>query len=148
MKKRLLVIGPDHSSKKELVKELEGNQQLQFNSSIIYYNECILVPESYLRSPGMKKHIISIQQNAYGVLMVLHSERKSRMYPPNFAKSFRVPTIGVVIGQKDKDREHLLDCQQELMEAKVDVIYELDLNIQKELQYLLHRLEKVKEGNQ
>lgn len=148
MNKRLLVIGSDHGKAKELVKMLEDNQELSFISSIVYYSHCIFVPEAYLRNPNMKKHIISLQQNAYGVLMLLHAERQSRIYSPNFAKSFRIPTIGVIMGQEDEREEHRLDCQKELREAKVNMVVELACLDAKNFQYLLQQLGKIKEGNQ
>lgn len=143
MKKRLLVIGPDHTSKKELVKVLEDHRELLFMSSIVYYRHCIFVPEAYLRSPSMRKHLISLQQNAYCALMLLHSSREARIYSPNFAKSFRVPTIGVIMKQQDSQQEQLLDCQKELAEAKVDVIVELDCHHPEDLQDLLQQVGKI-----
>lgn len=148
MKKRILVIGPEGSGQRELICLLEGNQQLKFAPSLIYYDETILVPSSYLRGSGMKKHIIALQQNAYCVLMLLSSQRPFRIYSPNFAKAFRIPAIGLIVHHREVNPTLIMGCQEELAEAKVDFIYECNINSLGQCHDFLNKISVIKEGNQ
>ncbi|OJG91759.1 hypothetical protein RV15_GL000426 [Enterococcus silesiacus] len=71
-------------------------------ANIMYTNDTILVPSSYLESPWMHKHIISMQQKASKVLFLVPYPNRKRSYPPNFAHVFQVPVIGVVISEIEK----------------------------------------------
>lgn len=144
MKKRILVMGPEGSGKKELIRMLENHKENRLISSIVYSNETIYVPGSYLRSSGMKKHIIAIQQNAYCVLMLLHSHRDYRVYSPNFAQVFRIPRFGVVVHHGQESVINTADCIEELTEAGVDKIFEINLGIEGGSCWLCHQLKMLK----
>ncbi|HEM3177761.1 TPA: EutP/PduV family microcompartment system protein [Streptococcus suis] len=148
MKKRILVIGPEGSGKKELVRILENHKENRLISSIVYSNETIFVPGSYLRSSGMKKHIIATQQNAYCILMLLPSDRECRVYSPNFAQAFRMPRFGIVTYRNHPFGKYTDDCREELTEAGVDEIFEINIEVEGEFHQLCQKLKIVKEGNQ
>jgi ethanolamine utilization protein EutP len=126
MKKRILIIGPENSDNQQLVNLIEDSSRQQTMNNIVYYDETIYVPSSYLRSPWMLKHIISTQQKAYCLLMLLNTQRQFRVYPPNYAKAFRIPSIGLISKDGAENEEKIESCRKELLEAKVDKIYELD----------------------
>lgn len=140
MKKRILVISPEEEDKLTLVALIEGENKIKQVNSIVYYNQTIVVPSTYLRSPWMTNHIIAMQQNASCVMMLLPSNREFKMYSPNFANAFQVPTIGVVI-QKDKEsNEKVEDCIKELKEANLDNIVCIELNANEVYENLLKKI--------
>lgn len=97
MKKKLLLIGPKNSGKTTLANYLEGNQEKATKKAhIVYKKETIDTPSTYLESPWMRQHLISLQQSAYLGLFLLPLSTKKRSYPPGFSQVFRIPLIGVV----------------------------------------------------
>ncbi|HFU4060101.1 TPA: EutP/PduV family microcompartment system protein [Streptococcus suis] len=147
MKKRILIIGSEDQKKLELMRLLENNRECRSIQSIQYGCETISVPGSYLRSSGMKKHIIAIQQNAYCVLMLLDSSRNYKIYSPNFAHSFRIPTIGVIIKCSEQSVDNTLECRKELQEAGVHDIVEWQEGVFDGDIQILNKIVQIKEGN-
>ncbi len=56
-----MVVGPEDSGKREIIQFLEGRREIKLIESIVYGSRTIYVPDSYLRSPGMKN--ILLQRN-------------------------------------------------------------------------------------
>lgn len=63
---RILLVGPRESGKLKIANYLEKTnaQPLKKVANIMYYRRTILVPDSYLESPWMHKHVIALQQTA------------------------------------------------------------------------------------
>lgn len=148
MKKRILVIGPEDYGKRKLVAMIEDSHTLKQVNSIVYHDQTIDVPSSYLRSPWMTSHIIACQQNAYCVLMLLNENREFRVYSPNFARAFRVPSIGLILRSEANDLAQLEDCHRELEEASLDEIYDITIDSQDDCQILFDKIKLLKEGKQ
>lgn len=147
MKKRIMVIGPDDREKAKVIQLIEGKENIPRVSSIVYLDETIQIPSSYLRGSGMMKHIISIQQNADAILMILSAERVFPVYSPNFAKAFRIPSVGIILTQEDRNQmTGIIQCRREFKEAKVEIIQELNLENDFQSQQFLHTINLIKEG--
>ncbi|AGM98037.1 EutP/PduV family microcompartment system protein [Streptococcus iniae] len=148
MKKRILVIGPEDDEKRKLLAMIEKSHSLKQVNSIVYHDHTIDVPSSYLRSPWMTRHIIACQQNAYCVLMLLNENREFRVYSPNFARAFRVPSIGLILRSEANDLAQREDCHRELEEASLDEIYEIVIDAQEDCQRLVDKIKLLREGKQ
>ena len=140
MRKRLLLIGPSDEENIKLLYFLENNTSLHIRPSIMYYDKMILFPSTYLRSPWMKKHLIAMQQNANCVLMLASCKSQRGIYSPNFAKAFRVPSIGVILYDETQLEERVSDCKMELINAGVDEIVELNLKNSVECNRFLQKI--------
>nr|WP_223354443.1 EutP/PduV family microcompartment system protein [Streptococcus gordonii] len=147
MKKRILLMGPDDEENKKILCFLENKETLTFRPSVMYYDETILIPSSYLRSPGMKKHIIAIQQNADCVLMLNSAKVPGNSYSPNFANAFRIPTLGVVLIEGVAEGNRLSNGSLELERASVDDLIVLDLKNNVQCQEFLQKIKLSKEGS-
>ncbi len=92
-----MVIGPTGCGKTALVNALNENDgPLKKTQNMIYGKNTIDVPGSYLENPNMYKHLIAAAQDASHILILADSTRRADVYPPGFAKAFRVPVIGIV----------------------------------------------------
>lgn len=147
MKKRIMVIGPIDRDKEAIVTLIEGKKQQSPVGSMTYLDKSIRVPSSYLRAPGMMKHIIATQQNASAVIMVLSEQRSFPVYPPNFAKAFRIPTFGLILRRSTAPNDLAVrQAWQELEEAKLGHIQLLDLDDAQQCQEFLHTISLIEEG--
>ncbi|MCU5753092.1 hypothetical protein OBG91_05170 [Lactococcus lactis] len=129
-----MIIGPENSENSKLVGLLENTAARYQNiGNIVYRDETIQVPSSYMRSPFMIKHLITTQQKAFCILMLLNAkyEYKYRVYSSNIAKAFRVSRIGVIsVDTKNENQnvKNITKCEEELINAGVDEIYFLDID--------------------
>ncbi|KHD45965.1 EutP/PduV family microcompartment system protein [Streptococcus hongkongensis] len=140
MKKRILVICPEDTDKLKFVEVIEGKKEIKRVDAIVYYDQTIVVPSSYLRSPWMTNHIIAMQQNASCIMMLLPSDCEFRVYSPNFAKAFRIPAIGIVI-QKEKDSlQKIENCHKELKEAGLNEVFCIKLTTNEDYKNLLEKI--------
>lgn len=96
MKRRIMIIGPNHSGKQQIAQYLDHQVAKRMSACLFYGPNTLTVPGAYLESPWMQSHIIAAQQDADCILMLSALTRKRRHYPPNFAHAFRVPIIGVI----------------------------------------------------
>ena len=118
-KKRVMVVGPTNSGKAALVNELNDNEgTIRRTQDIIYGKNTINIPGPYIESPWMRKHIITISQDASHVLFLVDQSRCINVYPPGFAKIFRCPVIGVITNA-DLMRENENMCIKQLKSTKV-----------------------------
>lgn len=97
MKKRTLIIGQKNSGKTTLAHELDHSVcPITKKANLVYGPTTIDVPAPYLESPWMHKHIIALQQKANEVFMLLPLNCQRLVYPPGFAKVFRIPVFGII----------------------------------------------------
>lgn len=96
-KKRIMVIGPSRCGKTTLVNELNNyHGELRRTQDMIYGENTIDVPGSYIENSWMYKHIIAAAQDASHVLILVDQSKCTDVYSHGFAKSFRCPVIGVI----------------------------------------------------
>lgn len=93
--KWIMLIGPEKCGKTTLASYLEG-EKVRRIPVMIYRKVTLDTPGAYLECPWMLDHLIAAAQDASCVVMAADAAGKKRSYPPGFAKSFRVPVVGVV----------------------------------------------------
>lgn len=139
MKKRIMIIGPKNSGKNELMSHIEKKELRIWSDNLIFKDKSFLIPSSYISSPWMYKHILSLQQQANLVIMMLGEGKKKNTYPPNFAYLFHMPVIGVIT-RSDKESEHsdslIKACQNELEETGAFRQFIIDFQYQDSLSAL------------
>ncbi len=113
-----MIIGHGKSGKTTLAAYLEGKESLRPVPSIIYRSNTLDTPGSYLESPWMHNHLIAAAQDASCIVMMADAAGTRKIYPPNFAKAFRVPVIGVV-SRCDLPAANPFFAEQELIQAGV-----------------------------
>lgn len=114
-----MVIGPTNSGKTTLVNVLNDYYgPLRKTQDIIYGNNTIDVPGSYIENTWMYKHIIASAQDASHVLILVNQSRCISVYSPGFAKVFRCPVIGVIT-KIDLKAENEELCLQQLKQIGV-----------------------------
>ncbi len=105
-KKRFMVVGPNNSGKARLVNKLNDDEgKIKSSQDIIYGKNTIYIPGSYIESPWMHKHIITMAQDASHILILVDQSKTRKIYPPGFAKSFTCPVIGL-ISRADEKKEN------------------------------------------
>ena len=96
-RKRIMVIGPTGCGKTSLVNALNKYEgPLRRTQNLIYGENTIDVPGSYIENAWMYKHLISAAQDASHVLILVDPTDAGDVYSPGFAKTFRCPVIGVI----------------------------------------------------
>ncbi|MGG5373193.1 EutP/PduV family microcompartment system protein [Enterococcus sp. AZ196] len=124
-------MGPRNSGKMKLANYLEGTTAapLKKVASIVYHKRTIIVPDSYLESPWMHKHVIALQQSASCGFFLQPVTARYRSYPPNFAKAFRIPLYGIVTFEKTYTQEALQQAREQLLACGLEKIdWTLDLD--------------------
>ncbi|SHJ23639.1 ethanolamine utilization protein EutP [Clostridium cavendishii DSM 21758] len=122
-KKRIMVIGPSRSGKTTLVNALNNyNGELRRTQDMIYGENTIDVPGSYIENSWMYKHVIAAAQDASHVLMLIDQSRCTEIYSPGFAKSFRCPVIGVIT-KSDLMPENREKCIKQLKKIGISEPY-------------------------
>ncbi len=91
-----MIIGPGKSGKTALAACLEDSSDIRRVQNMVYRKVTLDTPGAYLESPWMHKHLIAAAQDASCVVMTVDANGKREVYPPGFAKAFRVPVIGVI----------------------------------------------------
>ena len=92
-----MIIGPGKSGKTALAAFLEGGRpDIRRVQNMVYRKNTLDTPGAYLESPWMHHHLIAAAQDASCVVMTVDAAGKRWVYPPGFAKAFRVTVIGVV----------------------------------------------------
>lgn len=118
-----MLIGPSGSGKTTLAAALNGQTgPVKRTQNMIYGEKTLDVPGVYLECPWMHKHIIAAAQDASHVLMLVPHSCGRLCYPPGFANAFRVPVIGVIIGNRaEKEKEEF--CIRQLEQTGVPIPY-------------------------
>ncbi|RYD04923.1 hypothetical protein N752_12105 [Desulforamulus aquiferis] len=92
-----MIVGPTQSGKSTLANILnDTNRPLKKTQDVIYGQNTIDTPGSYIENPSMYRYLIATAQTAYLVLMLVDQARPIEVYPPGFAKTFTCPVIGVI----------------------------------------------------
>lgn len=109
-----MIMGGRRSGKTTLAEWLNGtvNPGRQI-PNIRYGEETIDIPAAYIECPWMHCHLISSASDAYCILLLVDQSQKAVLYPPGFAKSFRVPVLGVIT-KSDQNPEQRAGCRQQL----------------------------------
>ena len=122
-KKRIMVIGPTNCGKTTLVNALNDyNGPLRKTQDIIYGENTIDVPGSYVENTWMYKHLIAIAQDASHILILVDQSKCVDVYSPGFAKAFRCPVIGVIT-KVDLMAENEELCIQQLKKIGISEPY-------------------------
>lgn len=141
-KKRIMVIGADNSGKTTLINFLNDYKgPLRKTQDIIYGKNTIDIPGSYIESPWMHKHIITVSQDASCVLFLIDQSNPKKVYPPGFAKVFKCPVIGV-ISKVDLMKKNWSKSNKYLEEAGVvkpyyAISFENEIGIEDLKEYLI-----------
>lgn len=123
IRKKIMVIGPRNCGKTTLANFLnDENKELRKSQDIIYGNNTIDVPSSFIESPWMHKHLITISQQASCILLLVDQKNPINVYPPNFSKVFRCPVIGI-INKVDLIKENEIMCIKELQQTGINKPY-------------------------
>jgi ethanolamine utilization protein EutP len=121
--KKIMVIGPKNCGKTTLVNALHGyDGPLRKTQDVIYGKYAIDVPATFVESPWMHKHLITISQQASHLLILVDQSRCINVYPPNFAKVFRCPVIGT-ISKADLNPENEERCIRQLKDTGINKPY-------------------------
>ncbi|WP_303753398.1 EutP/PduV family microcompartment system protein [Enterococcus sp. S86.2] len=143
---RTLLIGPKNSGKMTVASLIEGSEKpLKKVANIVYYKKTIIVPDSYLESPWMHKHLIALQQSAFCGIFLQPLGAKKRSYPPNFAKVFRIPIHGVLTYQKQYTKSNLENASQQLFDCginQIDLLFDLTKDNYDQIEKLIGRGEE------
>lgn len=96
-KKRIMLIGISKSGKTSLIKALYEESRIEKPTlDVIYGRKTIDVPGAFIENPSMYKHIITLAQDAWCILLVLDQSNCPEVYSPGFAKMFVCPVLGVI----------------------------------------------------
>ncbi|MBP2641343.1 MAG: hypothetical protein H6Q66_2294 [Firmicutes bacterium] len=97
MKKRIMIVGSTQSGKTTLANALNHcSRALKKTQDVIYGDNAIDTPGAYIENAAMYKYLIATAQTASHVLILVDQSRPQEIYPPNFAKIFTCPVLGVV----------------------------------------------------
>lgn len=92
-----MIIGGKQSGKSTVANWLnDENKPLKKRQDAIYGAITIDIPAAYLENTCMYKYIFSLSQTAAIVLFLANGKDERSVYPPNFAKTFSCPVVGLV----------------------------------------------------
>ncbi|MGX6970024.1 EutP/PduV family microcompartment system protein [Vagococcus bubulae] len=143
MKKRVLIIGPKQSGKREIAQYIEQSQTgIKKVANVLYTEKTMIVPDTYLESPWMHKHIIALQQTACCALFLVPIQCSKVSYPPNFSKVFRVPVLGIITNRgevyTEKEQKQAVNVIDKIGLSKN--WNQVDLEKESDLEYLINTL--------
>ena len=117
-KKRIMIVGVGRSGKTTLASFLEGGGEIRRIPNMVYRSVTLDTPGPYLESPWMQNHLIAAAQDASCILMLADASGVRQVYPPEFAKAFRVPIFGVITKCDHPDASKKA-AEKDLMQAGV-----------------------------
>lgn len=141
-KKRIMVVGPSRSGKTTIVNYLNDyNGPLKRTADVIYGENTMDIPSSYIENAWMYKHIIALAQDAKKIVFVLDSKNPKEVIGYGFSKLFNIEVIGV-INKADSNYENIDKCKQSLKRIGIVEPYFLirensEVDIKKLKEYLL-----------
>lgn len=104
-RKRVLVIGERKSGKEVVADWLNGTVKRYHDNEVIYRENTIQIPSSYLENSWMYKNIITVAQDASSVLLVIDAKETKTRYSPGFATIFTKSVICVVTHCETEDEK-------------------------------------------
>lgn len=108
-----MLIGARKSGKTTLSDWINGTKGAVNRAANIRYDKWTIdIPGAYLECPWMHCHLISAAQDAFCVLMLVDQSYPKEVYPPGFAKSFRMPVLGVITKSDQHMERRGLSTQQ------------------------------------
>ena len=92
-----MIIGPSKSGKTTIANYINNYKgPLKRVADVIYSNETIDVPSSYIENSSMYKHIIALAQDAKKILILVDQSNCTEVYSQGFALSFSCEVIGAI----------------------------------------------------
>lgn len=143
-KKRIMVVGPSRSGKTTIVNYLNNyNGHLKRTVDVIYGENTMDIPSSYIENTDMYKHIIALAQDASKIVIIVDYENPKEVYSDGFGLSFNNEVIGV-INKIDNNLNNLEKCKKQLKRIGVKEPYFLigkndEVGIKELKEYLLNR---------
>lgn len=141
-------MGSAGSGKTTLASLLEAEPfPIRKTPQLVYRPITLDSPSAYLESPWMRHHLIAAAQDASCVLMLVRSDKTRTVYPPGFAKVFRVPVFGIIT-RAESHPEGIGAAEKELSRAGIaEPYYQAELTCPDSecLRKLLEQLETYKE---
>lgn len=131
MKKKILIVGSDRNSIYEISDLIEGQKSKHHpGQNLLYRKETILVPDIYLKNSWKNNIIIVIGQNQTNKLLFIRKLGEgTSYYSPNFAKSFSLPSLGIVYGIDQHTKQENIDIERKILkDAGVDLVVDLNIN--------------------
>ncbi len=98
MERRVMLVGATGCGKRSLAGVLNGSLESQLHSpDIIFKGRTVVIPGGFLENPSMYRHVITMAQNSASHLLFLVDGTSSiDAGPPDFARMFNCPVVGVV----------------------------------------------------
>lgn len=105
-----MIIGASGSGKSRVANWLnDTNKPLKKRQDAIYGSQTIDIPAAYLENPSMYRYIFSLSQTAGMVILLGNGEDLVTVFPPNFARTFVCPVVGLITGaSKFREAERIL----------------------------------------
>jgi ethanolamine utilization protein EutP len=95
--KKLMVVGAIDSGKTLLLMALNGQTGVPLKTQTLQYSSFMIdTPGEYMENPRMYTAIMSTAQEAKLILFTQDASSEKSIFPPGFARSFPVTTIGIV----------------------------------------------------
>lgn len=137
-----MVIGPSRSGKTTIVNYLNNyDGPLRRTADVIYGENTIDIPSSYVENAWMYKHIIALAQDASKVVVIVDSENPKEVYSDGFGLSFNNEVVGV-INKLNQNLNNLEKCKKQLKRIGIKEPYFLiskndEVGIKELKEYLL-----------
>lgn len=119
-----MVMGPKGCGKTTLAKFIEGDERpVKKSQDVVYGTYTMDIPSAYIEGPWLYGHLITLLENQgnMGIILVDQSSNHAS-YPPNFAKVFNCPIIGVIT-KSDLKPENEDYCKRQLEKIGVNPPY-------------------------
>lgn len=106
MRKQVMIIGARGSGKSSAANWLNDTTRPLKNCQDAIYGQYTLdIPAGYLENPSMYRYILSLSQTAGLVLLLANGCDTTSVFPPNFAKSFSCPLVGMIRAQNPAEEQ-------------------------------------------
>jgi len=143
-KKRIMVVGPSKSGKTTIVNYLNDySGNLKRTADVIYGENTMDIPSSYIENGWMYKHIIALAQEASKIVIIVDSENPKEVYSDGFSRLFNNEVIGV-INKLDENSNNIEKCKNQLKRIGIKEPYFFiskndEVGIKELKKYLLNR---------
>ncbi len=144
-----MIVGAVGSGKSTIANIInEVDKPLKKTQDTIFTKYTVDVPSSYIQIPFLYKHAIALGQEASALIVIVDQSKPEEVYSPNFARSFRCKSIGI-ISHSNQNIENRDICIRQLKSIGVDEPYfMMDLEGNSDIEilksYLLELKAKVK----